>query len=303
MKAHQWISPLHAAALLMAVISSCNGGNDDADAYGNFEAIEVMVAAQVAGPLLSFTVNESDRLESGQVVGCIDTLPLSLKREQLLAQREAIATKNSGMVTQIDVLRQQKQNAEIEKGRVERLLKDQAATQKQLDDVTGQIGVINAQIENVYAQYAGIGAELKAVDAQIAQANDQIARSRIVNPIRGEVLTKYAEQSEMTAPGKFLYKIANLDTITLRVYIAGDQLSEVKTGQPVTVRYDAAHEEFGEASGVVTWIASSAEFTPKIVQTKEQRTNLVYAVKIAVPNEKGEMKIGMPGEIVITKKK
>jgi HlyD family secretion protein len=288
--------------LLAAVhLHSCQNQVPAADAYGNFEATEVTVAAQVHGPLLELNLNEGDVIKSGTPVGFIDSVPLLLRRDQLEAQRQAMASRHSGVTSRVDVLQQQKKNAVIEQGRIQRLLKENAATQKQLDEVNGEIDVITKQMESVYTENSTIGAELKSVDAQIAQINDQIARSVIVNPVTGTVLTKFAEASELTSPGQFLYKIADLDTLQLRVFIGGDQLAAVTIGQRVKVRYDTGRKTYGETSGTVSWISPQAEFTPKIVQTKNQRTNLVYAVKIAVPNQEGKMKIGMPGEMLISK--
>jgi HlyD family secretion protein len=194
------------------------------------------------------------------------------------------------------VLNQQKKNAEVDQQRIKKMFSEGAATQKQLDDVNGQLDVIEKQIRSVETQNGGISAEIKSVDAQIAQVNDQVLRSYILNPIDGTVLTKYAEQSEITSTGKNLYKIGDLSRVELRAFISGDQLSSVKIGQQVRIKYDTEGGQYGETSGTIKWIASSAEFTPKIVQTKEQRTNLVYAIKVTVNNSDGKIKIGMPGE-------
>lgn len=285
--------------LLAATIYSCNNGNHKADAYGNFEATEIMVASQASGPLMEFNVDEGQVLKAGQMVGYVDTIALDLKRKQLLAQRQAIASKNPGVAAQIAVLNQQMKNAKIDKDRIQNMYNEGAATQKQLDDVNGQLDVISKQIQSVASQNSGIAAELKSMDAQIDQVNDQLRRSYIVNPADGTVLTKYAEQSEITAPGKNLYKIGNLSKFELRAYLSGTQLSQVKIGDPVTVKYDTENGKEGETTGNISWIASEAEFTPKIVQTKEQRVNLVYAMKVDVDNTAGLLKIGMPGEVFL----
>ncbi|HYV91329.1 MAG TPA: HlyD family efflux transporter periplasmic adaptor subunit [Chitinophagales bacterium] len=282
------------------LLSSCKQQKDNADAYGNFEATEVMVASQVAGPIIYFNVEEGSQLKAGDVVGIIDTVPLVLKRSQLFAQREGISSKNKNIVAQIDVLTQQKNNLLRDQQRIQNLVNSGSATQKQLDDVNGQLDVINKQILSVESQNSGVAAEIKSVDAQSAQLNDQIRRSYIINPIEGIVLTKFAELSEIAAPGKSLYKIADLTKMELRAYISGDQLSSVKIGEQVTVKFDTEGGKSGNTNGTISWISSSAEFTPKIVQTKEQRTNLVYAIKVAVGNKDGKIKIGMPGEVMIT---
>ncbi len=284
---------------LILLLSSCNNGNEAADAYGNFEATEIMVASQAAGPLIVFDVNEGSVLKAGSLVGIVDTVALDLKRKQLLAQREAIRSKNPGVAAQIAVLNQQMKNAKVEQQRIQNMYSEGAATQKQLDDVNGQLDVIARQISSVESQNAGIAAEMKAMDAQIEQVNDQLRRCYIYNPADGTVLTKYAEQTEITAPGKNLYKIGELGKMELRAYLGGSQLSSVKIGSTVRVKYDTEGGQSGETTGTITWIAAEAEFTPKIVQTKEQRTNLVYAMKVKVDNANGPIKIGMPGEVFL----
>jgi HlyD family secretion protein len=281
------------------LLVACNMENDRADAFGNFEAIEIMVASQVSGPILQFNVEEGQQLASGQVVGYVDTLALDLKLQQLAAQREAVLAKNPGVASQIAVLNQQIKNAQVDQQRIKNMLHEGAATQKQLDDINGQLNVLQKQILSVTSQNATIAAELKSMDAQIAMLHDQIARSYIINPQAGTVLMKYAELSEITSAGKNLYKIGDLRKMELRAYISGSQLAAVKIGAPVRVKYDTEDGSMGETKGQVTWISATAEFTPKIVQTKEQRTNLVYAIKVAVDNANGQLKIGMPGEMFL----
>jgi HlyD family secretion protein len=281
------------------LLVACTMENDRADAFGNFEAIEIMVASQASGPILQFNVEEGQQLASGQVVGYVDTLALDLKLQQLAAQREAVLAKNPGVASQIAVLNQQIKNVQVDQQRIKNMLSEGAATQKQLDDINGQLNVLQKQILSVTSQNATIAAELKSMDAQIAMLHDQIARSYIINPQAGTVLMKYAELSEITSAGKNLYKIGDLRKMELRAYISGSQLAAVKIGAPVRVKYDTEDGSMGETKGQVTWISSTAEFTPKIVQTKEQRTNLVYAIKVAVDNANGQLKIGMPGEMFL----
>ena len=285
---------------LLAMLTSCGKKEDAADAYGNFEANETMVASQASGPLVVFNIDEGQALKAGQLVGLVDTTPLDLKRKQLIAQREAIAAKNPTITGQIAVLNQQKANVLIEQQRLQKMFEEGAATQKQIDDVNGQLEVIEKQIKSVETQNSGITAEMKSVDAQIAQVNDQISRSYIVNPIDGTVLTKYAEQTEIAAPGKNLYKVGDLGRMEIRAYLSGNQLSSVKIGQRTKVKFDTEGGQFGEREGTIVWISSSAEFTPKIVQTKEERTSLVYAIKVEVENKDGQIKIGMPGEVFLS---
>lgn len=290
---------LYLLSILLTFLASCATDDDRADAYGNFEATEIMVSSQASGPLIVFDVQEGQQLQKGQKVGFIDTIALDLKRRQLMAQREAVLAKNPGVAAQIAVLRQQIANLQVDQQRVKNMLSEGAATQKQLDDINGQLNVVEKQILTATSQNAGIAAELKSVDAQLAILNDQIARSYVINPEEGTVLMKYAEQSEITSAGKMLYKTGDLNNMELRAFISGSQLAEVKIGATVRVKYDTENGQMGETTGKISWIASTAEFTPKIVQTKEQRTNLVYAMKVTVQNSNGMLKIGMPGEVYL----
>ncbi len=279
------------------ILISCNSNNDLADGYGNFEAIETVISAESNGKLMSFKVNEGQVIQKGTNVGYIDTIQLSLKKEQLIASKTVIASKSRGVLSQINVLKSQLKTANVSKNRIENLIKENAGTQKQLDDINGKIDMINQQIISVETQNAPIINELKSLDIQVKQLNDQIQKSVISNPISGTILVKYAEANEITAFGKPLYKIADLGTMQLRVYISETQLSAIKIGQEVTVKNDEG-DDMKALTGIITWIASEAEFTPKIIQTKEERVNLVYAVKVDVKND-GSLKIGMPGEMWI----
>lgn len=284
--------------LFTTVLASCNSGDDIAEGYGNFEATETIISAESNGKLLAFNVDEGATLKGGVSVGYIDTIQLSLKKEQVLATENVVEAKSEGVLSQIKVLKAQLKTAQVSKKRIENMLKENAATQKQLDDVNGQIDVINQQILSVEIQNASVLNELKSLDAQLKQLEDQVAKSEIVNPFTGTVLVKYAETFEITNFGKPLYKIADLSTMQLRVFVSETQLTSIKIGQKVTVKVDAV-DEMKSYSGTITWIASEAEFTPKIIQTKEERVNLVYAVKIDVKND-GGLKIGMPAEVWIS---
>ncbi len=284
--------------LITITFFSCKNGNERADGYGNFEATEITVSAENNGKLLQFNINEGQDINKETFVGYIDTIPLSLKREQLVTTKNTIASKSRGVLSQINVLNAQLKTANINKTRAKNLIRDNAGTQKQLDDVQGQIDVIKQQIRSVKSQNSPIINEIQSINVQIKQIEDQIEKCKIINPVKGTVLTKYVEPNEITAFGKPLYKIADLSTMQLRVYISETQLAEVKIGQEVTIKIDAT-DGMKDFKGMVSWIASEGEFTPKIIQTKEERTALVYAVKVDVKND-GSLKIGMPAEMWLT---
>ncbi|HPF97942.1 MAG TPA: HlyD family efflux transporter periplasmic adaptor subunit [Mangrovimonas sp.] len=282
-------------SILAMSVFSCSNSNGKADGYGNFEATEITVSAENNGKLLQFQVEEGNLLKKEQFVGYIDTIPLSLKKDQLMVSKDVIASKSKGVLSQISVLQAKLKTANINKTRIENLIKDHAGTQKQLDDINGEIDVIKNQITSIEIQNAPVVNELKNIDVQLQQLDDQIQKSKITNPIEGTVLTKYAEPNEVTAFGKPLYKIADLSTMELRVYVSETQLANIKIGQKVTVKIDA-EKTMKSYDGTISWIASEAEFTPKIIQTKEERVALVYAVKVNVKND-GSLKIGMPAEM------
>ena len=282
-------------SILAMSVFSCSNSNGKADGYGNFEATEITVSAENNGKLLQFQVEEGNLLKKEQFVGYIDTIPLSLKKDQLMVSKDVIASKSKGVLSQISVLQAKLKTANINKTRIENLIKDHAGTQKQLDDINGEIDVIKNQITSIEIQNAPVVNELKNIDVQLQQLDDQIQKSKITNPIEGTVLTKYAEPNEVTAFGKPLYKIADLSTMELRVYVSETQLANIKIGQKVTVKIDA-EKTMKSYDGTISWIASEAEFTPKIIQTKEERVALVYAVKVTVKND-DSLKIGMPAEM------
>ena len=282
-------------SILAMSVFSCSNSNGKADGYGNFEATEITVSAENNGKLLQFQVEEGNLLKKDQFVGYIDTIPLSLKKDQLMVSKDVIASKSKGVLSQISVLQAKLKTANTNKTRIENLIKDHAGTQKQLDDINGEIDVIKNQITSIEIQNAPVVNELKNIDVQLQQLDDQIQKSKITNPIEGTVLTKYAEPNEVTAFGKPLYKIADLSTMELRVYVSETQLANIKIGQKVTVKIDA-EKTMKSYDGTISWIASEAEFTPKIIQTKEERVALVYAVKVTVKND-DSLKIGMPAEM------
>jgi HlyD family secretion protein len=291
------INKIAGTAFLTIALISCNN-NNKADGYGNFEAVEITVSAENNGKLNQFSVEEGQTIANGKIVGVIDTIPLALKKEQLMVSKNIISSKSSGVLSQISVLNAQLKTAKISQTRIQNLIKENAGTQQQLDAINGQIDVINQQIRSVEIQNAPVVNELKSIDVQISQLEDQLQKSLITNPIDGTVLVKYAEPNEITSFGKPLYKIADVSTMQLKVYISEKQLASIKIGQKVTVKIDS-NKDLKNYEGTISWISSEAEFTPKIIQTKEERVNLVYAVKIDVQND-GSLKIGMPAEMWIS---
>lgn len=286
----RWI--FFAAGLL---ILGCNNEEDQPDAYGNFESEPVMVSAQSQGQLTVFDVNEGNAIAAGDIVGRTDTMQLHLKKQQLGAAADAVKARIASAGAQVTSQQVQMDNLERELNRVQKLFSDGAATEKQLDDLEGSVRLLEAQIQASVRQKNAIASELQSISAQINQVDDQISKALVTNPVDGVVLQKYKMQGEIVAPGQILYKIADLDWLILRAYISGNQLTEVKIGQEVNVNFDLP-DGIGTLPGKVTWIASEAEFTPKIIQTREERVNLVYAMKVEVKND-GRLKIGMPGEV------
>lgn len=274
---------------------ACGNGADEADAYGNFEATEVTVSAEANGKIESLKLDEGDVLKANEQVGLIDTLQLYFAKEQLKATQNTVASKTAVVSTQEKVLQEQLKTTLIEQKRIHDMFAEKAATQRQVDEIDGKVNVLNEQITNVKTQNRPIVNEVKSVAVQVAKINDQIEKSKVVNPINGTVLAKYAEPGEVTAFGKPLYKIADVSQLTLRVYVGEKQLPQLKIGQKVNVKIDV-EDGMKDYSGTISWIASNAEFTPKIIQTKEERVNLVYAVKVLVKND-GSLKIGMPAEV------
>jgi HlyD family secretion protein len=278
---------------------SCNGEKKKADAYGNFEADEIIVSSEGQGRLLSFSVEEGQQLTVNQAVGLVDTFQLYLKKMQIEASIAALHKKLPDR-SQLSVIQQQLDNANREKARIENLVKANAAPSKSLDDINEQIAVLEKQkaaLESqLNTQSTGILAESDPLAVQSQQINDQLAKCRIINPAGGTVTVKYAHAGEVVAFGKPLYKIADLGTMLLRAYITGDQLASIKIGQNVTVSIDAGNGTMKKYTGTIQWISDRAEFTPKLIQTKEERVNLVYAMKIKVIND-GAIKTGMPAEV------
>ncbi|RKT00422.1 HlyD family secretion protein [Flavobacterium sp. 123] len=283
--------------LILISLISCSKNNDKADGYGNFEATEVTISAEANGKINYLKLEEGDILESNTVVGLVDTTQLYFNKQQLIASKASINSKSKNVLSQINVLKEQLKTTLIEQKRIQNMFAENAATKRQVDEIIGKVNVLNEQIKSVKTQDAPIINDIKSIHVQIEKINDQIKKSKIENPIKGTVLAKYTEPNEVTSFGKPLYKIADISEMNLRVYISETQLAQIKVGQNVTVKIDAK-DKMKSYPGTISWIASSAEFTPKIIQTKEERANLVYAVKIKVKND-GSLKIGMPAEMWI----
>ena len=315
--------------IFLLTLVACKTETPKFDAVGTFEATEIIVSSEATGKILTFNVKEGDTVGVGKIVATIDPLSIELQKEQIAASMTAIGEKSNDATPQVQVFAEQinvqrnqiavqKQQLAVlqkEQKRFEALVKADAATPKQLDDITGQISVLSRQIDAaesqikvlerqsqtqkdvVSIQNRGISSEKLPLQKRLKQLDDQIARTRVTNPLSGTILTKYAEVGEITMAGKALYKIADMREMTLRAYVQGSQLGQVKIGQKVRIRLDDGADKSREVSGTITWISSKAEFTPKTIQTKDERANLVYAIKIGVPND-GSLKIGMYGEVV-----
>lgn len=283
------------------VLTSC-GKKSDFDAQGTFEATEITVSAEATGRILNFDVQEGMPVVAGEVVGEIDSLQLHLQRQQFRAQQAALLKSRPDVQKQVSSLREQIAKQKTELQRVQNMLRDGAATQKQADDIEAQIRILESQLSATLSTLgnntATINENAAALDAQVAALDDRIAKCRITAPTSGTVLVKYAEAGEMTTAGRPLFKVADLGNIWLRAYFTSDQLAALRLGDTVTVTADFGGGERYDYEGRVAWIASESEFTPKTVQTRDSRANLVYAVKIAVKND-GRLKIGLYGEVKI----
>ena len=288
-------------SLSLLALASCGSKDSEYDASGVFEATEVVVSAKAQGEILSLNIEEGDEVKQGAVVGEIDATLLTQKKSQMAASQSANDSRILDLNTQIASVLQQISNAEREKTRFTELLKAKATTQKQVDDISYQISTLKAQLaalkEQVSAQNKSIREQSLSIDSQISQVQAQISDATIKSPITGVVLQKYAEAGEYAVPGKALFKVADIKDMKLRAYITADQMNSIKIGQKVTVYADEGIEDRKAYEGRVTWISSRAEFTPKTIMTRDERANLVYAIKISVDNEQGLIKSGMYGEV------
>jgi len=279
------------------LLTACNNKSDQADAYGNFEATEVIVSAETSGRILKFDLTEGTEIEKGFEIALIDTTMFHLQKAEIDAGMKGVRTRISTINAQNDILTQQIDNLRVNIARIENMLKDDAATKKQYDDLSGQVAVLEKQITANNTQKASIAAELSVYESKKATLNEQVTRSIVKSPINGTIIEKYAEAGELTAAGKPLVKIADLSLVKLKVYVSGAELGSIKIGQDCTVRVDDGEKGYKSFTGTISYISGKAEFTPKIIQTKEERVTLVYAVTIDVINE-GTMKSGMPGEAI-----
>lgn len=282
--------------MVLLVLVACTSNDDKSDAYGNFETDETIVSSEISGKLIDFDAELGLEIEEGETFGSVDTLQIVLRIQQLAAQQKAVEVKKVNINSQVNVLKEQLNNAQIRQQRVQAMFTDKSATQQQLDDVDGQVRVIEKQLDSTKSQYLMVNEEVKVLQSQLEITYDQLRRCQLVSPISGIVLEKYVEKGEMLIASKPVVKIADISTLDLRVYVSGGQLPQIKIGQQVEVLIDQSATTNQELSGIISWISPEAEFTPKIIQTKEERVKLVYAVKVNVKND-GRLKIGMPGEV------
>lgn len=287
---------------MVLLLSACSNKNNQYDASGIFEATEVIVSAQATGELMEFNITEGQEIKVGEQLGYIDTTQLYLKKMQLLASMKSVESRQYNVSKQIAAIEQQITTQKAERKRYENLVKSNAANQKQLDDINAQIALLEKQLiaqkETLENNNKSVSGETSGLVMQVAQIDDQIKKSIVSGPIDGTVLSKYAEKGEFSSPGKSLFKVADIENMDLRVYITADQLTLLKIGQQVSIYADQGKSDRREYPGRVAWISDKAEFTPKTIQTRDERANLVYAVKVAVKND-GYIKKGMYGEIKI----
>ncbi len=283
--------------ILIAPLVACCNRDRQPDAYGTFEANEVVVSSEVSGQLLTFTPVEGTNLARGAVIALIDTAQLSLERAQVTAQREAVGARASEVTRQIGVLEIQREIARRTYERTRRLFAQKAATAQQLDQAERDYRVLGAQINAAIAQRQSVLQDVTSGEARVAQIRERLSKSRVTNPENGTVLATFVHAGEVVQPGQPLYRIANLSSLILRAYVTEEQLHAIKLGQQVQVNVDGGDGKLIPLPGKVQWISAKAEFTPTPVQTRDERADLVYAVKIAVPNERGLLKIGMPADL------
>jgi len=285
---------LSAGALFL--ISSCKNKETEAFAYGNFESEEIIVSAESSGKLMEFSISEGQTLKKDDYCGFIDTTQLFLKKQQMFSGIGSVKARLTQLEQQLIVNDVSMDNLTREKNRVNSLLEGGAATSKQMDDINGQIDLLKAQTRALVSQKAVIYSEMESLKIQVLQVNDLIDKSLIKSPAPGTILEKYLYTGELAVTGKPLFKIADVSKLILRVFVSGNQLEQIKLGSPVDVFIDASNDKLKKFVGTIIWVSGKSEFTPKIIQTRDERVNLVYAVKISVPND-GSLKIGMPGEI------
>jgi HlyD family secretion protein len=282
--------------VMLLLLWGCKKNGEKSDAFGNFEAESVIISSESTGKVLQLNIEKGQRISSGYLTAVIDTVQIKLKIAQIDAQKAAVASRRQSVLSQIAVFEEQKKYLKTNEKRILAMLSDGATTQKQLDEINGQLDVVDKQTESTKTQFSSISSEIEVLETQKDAAMDMLLRCLVTAPVEGTVLEIYVEQGELTVVGKPLFKMASLDELTLKVYISGAQLTRFKIGQEVDVLIDETESTNQYLTGKITWISPEAEFTPKVIQTKEERVKLVYAVKIAVKND-GRIKIGMPGEV------
>jgi len=286
------------ALFSLMLIMSCTDSQSGKDATGVFEATEVIVSAESAGKLMRLTVHEGQQLKKDEILGLIDTIQLSLQKMQLRANQLSLRAGKPDVPSQVGAIEKEIEKLEFEKQRTQKLLEGDVATQKQLDDIQSQLDVLRARLKaqkkSLGSSVAAIDAQYEAMEVQMDQLNDQIARCQIKSPIDGSLLVKYAEQGEFVNLGKPLFKVANMEEMVLRAFVTVEQLKALQINQKVTVLAEFGAEETKEYEGEITWISDQSEFTPKTIQTQDERANLVYAIKVSLKND-GVLKIGMYG--------
>ena len=291
------MKPLTLLILIPVLIAGCKNKSGEADAFGTFEATEVTISSETSGRILTFPVTEGIEIDEGSEIALIDTTLFNLQNNEINAGMKGVRTRIGSINAQNEILSQQIENLKVNIARIENMLKDDAATKKQYDDLTGQVAVLEKQIAANNTQKASIAAELSVFESKKATLGEQLSRSSVRSPLKGTVIEKYAEAGELTAAGRPLVKIADLAVMKLKVYVSGAQLGGLKIGSECTVRIDEGEKGYRTFPGRISYVSDKAEFTPKIIQTKEERVTLVYAVTIEVNND-GTMKSGMPGEAI-----
>ncbi len=288
-------------AMMLFSAYSCSDKDANFDASGNFEATEIIVSSEATGKILTLAVEEGQDVNLNVQLGYVDTIQLQLQKERLVATAQAVRSRKADISKQIAAVDQQISNLDIEKNRAERLISMEAGNTKTLDDINAQISTLNkqrsAQLSSMQRNNLSADSEGSAIEMQIRQLEDQISRCKIYSPVKGTIIGKYTEEGEFTTVGKPLFKVADLDTITLKAYVTQSQLTKLKLRDKVRVFADFGEKERREYEGVISWISNKAEFTPKTIQTKEERENFVYALKVRVKND-GYLKIGMYGELL-----
>ncbi len=282
--------------LISLLMSSCNENKESADAYGNFESLEYYVSAKANGELINFSIEKGVTIKANTIVGQIDTVMLHLQKQQLFAKQTSILSKLDEVDSQTSVVQSKLSNLKLNKKRLENLVNDKAAPQKDLDNINTEIEIAKKQINQAKVKKKSIMDEQKVLLSQIDLVNKQISDCQVINPVEGVVLEKFIEEHEFCVMGKPLYKLANLSKLELKAYVSARQLAEIKIGQKVKIAIDGSTNSLDYFDGIISWISAEAEFTPKVIQTPEDRLNLVYAIKVSVENN-GQIKIGMPGEV------